>query len=64
VARQVRRRLGDAGLLADAARRGGERFWTSGDPGRAHALVCRLWGPVAEVEPLPPEPARPVDATR
>ncbi|NEV64022.1 glutamate racemase [Thiorhodococcus minor] len=44
VARQVQRRLSEAGLLADSERLGEERFWTSGDPADMHGLMRRLWG--------------------
>jgi len=48
VARQVRRRLSEAGLLAPEERTGRERFWTSAPPARMHALMARLWA--GEVE--------------
>lgn len=44
VARQVQRRLSEAGLLAESGRRGEARFWTSGDPADMHGLMHRLWG--------------------
>ncbi|MBK1724613.1 glutamate racemase [Thiocystis violacea] len=43
VARQVQRRLGEAGLLAPADRVGEELFWTSGNPADMHGLMTRLW---------------------
>ncbi|MBU3736484.1 MAG: glutamate racemase [Methylobacterium sp.] len=52
VARQLCRRLDEAGLLAGHGR-GGERFWTSGDPAQARAILPKLWGTDVEVEPLP-----------
>jgi glutamate racemase len=52
VARQVRRRLADAGLLASDARPGGERFWTSGDPADLGSVMERLWGSRLVLEPL------------
>ena len=48
VARQVRRRLSEAELLAPEERTGRERFWTSAQPARMHALMARLWA--GEVE--------------
>jgi glutamate racemase len=48
VARQVHRRLSEAGLLAPEDRAGCERFWTSAPPARMHALMSRLWA--GEVE--------------
>ena len=53
VARQVRRRLEDADLLALAPGEGSERFWTSGAPDQARALIGRLWGKRLEVDALP-----------
>lgn len=52
VARQLCRRLDEAGLLAGHDR-GGVRFWTSGDPAQARAILPRLWGSDVEVESLP-----------
>lgn len=43
VARQVRRRLTAAGLLAAPERLGRERFWTSGEPHTTAPLLARLW---------------------
>ena len=48
VARQVRRRLSEAELLAPEARTGRAHFWTSAHPARMHALMARLWA--GEVE--------------
>lgn len=53
VARQVRRRLVETGLLA-ASRGGREFFWTSGDPGRLYPVLARLWGGDIDLAPLPP----------
>ncbi len=59
VARQLARRLAEADLASDAARAGGERFWSSGDPARARATLAQLW-PGATCTPLPaPDPATP-----
>ncbi len=56
VARQVRRRLAAAGLLAPADRVGRERFWTSGDPVMTQRLIARLWHPDAVLEHLDAHP--------
>ena len=55
VARQVRRRLEEIGLLARGPRGGTERFWTSGRPDLAQELIGRLWGIPVEVATLPEE---------
>jgi glutamate racemase len=44
VARQVRRRLAEAGLLAPPTRLGQADFWTSGHPARLRPVMTRLWG--------------------
>lgn len=44
VARQVRRRLDEAGLLATSDRTGRERFWTSGNPMTARGMIAQIWG--------------------
>lgn len=54
VARQVRRRLTESGLLAPAERTGRERFWTSGSPS-AQPLFSRLWQTAVTLERLTPE---------
>ena len=51
VARQVRRRLSEAGLLAPEERAGRERFWTSTHPARMQALMARLWAGEVELAP-------------
>ncbi|MDO9268895.1 MAG: glutamate racemase [Methylobacter sp.] len=53
VARQLRRRLEVAGLLADAAKAGGESFWTSGSLGKAQSLISELWQAEVAVCALP-----------
>jgi glutamate racemase len=53
VARQVRRRLEEVGLLSQGPGAGRERFWTSGHPDHARALITRLWGVPVEVAALP-----------
>lgn len=54
VARQVRRRLEGANLLAPSDRPGRERFLTSGCPTVGQELLSRLWPSAARLEPLPP----------
>jgi glutamate racemase len=51
VARQVRRRLAEDGLLAPR-RAGRELFWTSGPPARLRRVMERLWGAGIELRPL------------
>jgi glutamate racemase len=53
VARQIQRRLDEAGLLARHNRNGTERFWTSAAPDAAEVLIGRLWGAPVAVERLP-----------
>ncbi len=53
VARQLRRRLETAELLADSRAFGGERYFTSGIPERTSQLVSRLLGHPVVVEALP-----------
>jgi len=53
VARQVQRRLAEAGLLARREHDGIERFWTSAAPDAAEALIGRLWGGPIAVQQLP-----------
>lgn len=53
VARQLRRRLEVADLLADADRKGSECFWTSGSLEKSRSLVAQLWQPGTEVYALP-----------
>jgi glutamate racemase len=43
VARQVERRLREAGLLATHERPGRELFWTSGNPDALQGVMSRLW---------------------
>jgi len=60
VARQVRRRLLEANLLAPPHRSGQLRFWTSGHPARIQPVMARLWGADLELrhlsEVIEPEP--------
>lgn len=51
VARQVRRRLTEAGLLAAPSQQGGEWFWTTGEVVHTQALLARLWNPQARLLP-------------
>ncbi|WP_296696107.1 glutamate racemase [Thiocapsa sp. UBA6158] len=60
VARQVHRRLGEAGLLAPPGRVGTERFWTSGEPTKVAAVMERLWGAPLALHPLTREAATPL----
>jgi glutamate racemase len=53
VARQVRRRIEESGLITPATSPGEVSFWTSGDPELGVKVVTALWGG-AMVEPLPP----------
>ncbi|MCG6984153.1 MAG: glutamate racemase [Thiocapsa sp.] len=52
VARQVRRRLAEAGLLASPRQAGRVRFWTSGPPAKVRVVMSRLWGADLEVHAL------------
>ena len=52
VARELKRRLESAGLLAEGERTGRETFWTSGS-GEAIARIRQLWGADADVHALP-----------
>ena len=52
VARQVERRLDEAGIRNAGTAAGTLHFWTSGDPVQGQAVVEMLWG-AATVEPLP-----------
>ncbi len=58
VARELARRLGDAGLLNAATQPGGERFHTSGDPLAVQETLQRLW-PGARLSGWPATMARP-----
>ena len=52
VARQVRRRLAEQGLIAPPGRPGRTRFWTSGQPDRIAPVMARLWGAEVALELL------------
>jgi glutamate racemase len=49
VAREVRRRLDAAGLLAPETHRGTERVWTTGSPDKTREVVAALWGTALDV---------------
>lgn len=53
VARQVRRRIEEAGLTAAGHTPGMVRLWTSGNVAQGQKVLGILWG-AATVEPLPP----------
>lgn len=54
VARELCRRLQSGELLSSSAKRGIERFWTSGVPDQVQPVVAKLWGGHVEVRCLPP----------
>lgn len=56
IARELRRRLADLGLLAQESRAGTERFWTSGAPDKAQPVIAQLWMKDVEVRSLTGEP--------
>lgn len=53
VARELRRRLEVAGLLAAAERMGTEEFWSSGPTDTASAVLSSLWSVAVSVKSLP-----------
>jgi len=53
VAREVRRRLAAAGLLAPETGQGREWFWTTGDPGQVESVVAQLWPGAVDVQAVP-----------
>lgn len=53
IARELRRRLTDAGLLSHETSAGTERFWSSAAPDQAQPLISRLWRSGIEVQSLP-----------
>ncbi|MBK1718797.1 glutamate racemase [Thiocystis violacea] len=59
VARQVRRRLNEAGLLAPPEKTGREHFWTSGKNASTHGLMTRLWGAEVILAPFIEDAIRP-----
>ena len=52
VAREVKRRLEQNGLLNSPARAGGESFWSSGDSVAAQRVISQLWGDAVVVRAL------------
>lgn len=52
VARELRRRLTESSLLAPGGRLPSVRFFSSGAPDRARAVITQLWGQPVDVEPL------------
>ena len=56
IARELRRRLADAGLLSLEARTGTERFWSSAAPDKAQPIISQLWRAGIEVRSLPNAP--------
>jgi len=50
VAKQVRNRLSESGLLATEQAPGAVRFWTNSPAVEAPAVMARLWGQAAEVQ--------------
>jgi len=53
VAREVRRRLETAGLLAPETGQGQEQFWTTGVPEQVQAVVAQLWAGEVDVRAVP-----------
>lgn len=56
IARELRRRLADTGLLSLEARAGTERFWSSAAPDKAQPVISQLWRAGVEVRSLPDAP--------
>jgi glutamate racemase len=52
VARELRRRLGAAGLLMNGTVPGTEQFWTTGNPEQVTPIVRQLWGQPVDVQGL------------
>lgn len=50
VAKQVKHRLIETGLLATQSQAGAVRFWTNSAAADAPAVIARLWGQAAEVQ--------------
>jgi glutamate racemase len=55
VARELRRRLAAAGLLALETRQGGEGFWTTGAPDDVQPVIAELWRKDVDVRAMPSE---------
>ena len=53
VARELRRRLRAASLLADDHHQGSATFWTTGSTGHVGAVIAQLWGGDVDVRAVP-----------
>ena len=53
VATQLKRKLEENDLLSSSTSEGKERFWSSGPLDEMNKLLKRLWGPAADLAPLP-----------
>lgn len=53
VAREVRRRLSAASLLASGTRPGTEEFWTTGTPAQVQRVIAQLWDGEVSVRAIP-----------
>jgi glutamate racemase len=53
VARELRRRLQQNGLLAAEPRTGTETFWTTGSPEQVATVIEQLWSRRVDVRPMP-----------
>ena len=53
VAKEVRRRLGEAGIISNVEKIGQEQFWTSGNVINTGKIIKQLWNDSAVVNPLP-----------
>lgn len=53
IARELRRRLAETGLLSREPRAGTERFWSSAAPDQAQPVISQLWRAGVEVSSLP-----------
>jgi glutamate racemase len=53
VARELRRRLDGAGLLAPEGELAGEEFWTTGPIDQVGAVISQLWSRPVQVRALP-----------
>ncbi|HEU0282835.1 MAG TPA: aspartate/glutamate racemase family protein, partial [Gallionella sp.] len=56
IARELRRRLADTGLLSHEPRAGTERFWSSAAPDKVQPVISQLWRVGIEVWSLPNAP--------
>lgn len=53
VARHLRRRIGECGLVTASRGAGSERFWTTDSVEQAAEVMSKLWGRALTVAPLP-----------